>query len=61
MDQVPSADDSIATVTSVEGSATPDDLNIQSRNRHFASAPMENRYWAGGDPYGTAFFNAHGF
>ena len=58
MDKAPSPPDSAVSAASVAGSATPDDLNIQSRNRHFASAPMENRYWAGGDPYGTAFFNA---
>lgn len=42
----------------VSGSATPADLNIQSRNRHFSSAGIERRRWAGGDPYATAFFNA---
>ncbi|MEW4467696.1 metal-dependent hydrolase [Parasphingorhabdus sp. JC815] len=42
----------------VMGSATPSDLNIQSRNRHFSSAAIDRRYWVGGDPYATAFFNA---
>lgn len=42
----------------IAGSATPDDLLIQSRNRHFASSAIENRFWAGGDPYATAFYNA---
>lgn len=42
----------------IPGSATPADLNIQSRNRHFSSAAMERRWWVGGDPYATAFFNA---
>jgi hypothetical protein len=42
----------------IVGSATPADLNIQSRNRHFANAAMERRHWVGGDPYATAFFNA---
>lgn len=42
----------------IVGSATPADLNIQSRNRHFSSAVMERRRWVGGDPYATAFFNA---
>lgn len=42
----------------IAGSATPVDLHIQSRNRHFASASMENRDWIRDDPYGTAFFNA---
>ena len=42
----------------IAGSATPADLNIQSRNRHFANAAMERRHWVGGDPYATAFFNA---
>lgn len=42
----------------IRGSATPSDLHIQSRNRHFSAAELENRYWVGGDPFGTAFFNA---
>lgn len=40
------------------GSATPLDLHIQSRNRHFASAMIERRRWVGGDPFASAFFNA---
>lgn len=39
-------------------SATPDDLLIQPRNRHFASAVIERRRWVGGDPFASAFFNA---
>ncbi len=39
-------------------SATPADLNIHSRNRHFASAMIERRRWVGGDPFASAFFNA---
>lgn len=39
-------------------SATPADLHIQSRNRHFASAMIERRRWIGGDPFASAFFNA---
>ena len=42
----------------IKGSATPADLHIQSRNRHFSSAAIERRRWLGGDPYATAFFNA---
>lgn len=42
----------------IVGSATPADLHIQSRNRHFASGPVERRHWVGGDPYATAFLNA---
>lgn len=40
------------------GSATPFDLQIQPRNRHFASAVIERRRWVGGDPFASAFFNA---
>jgi len=43
---------------SIRGSATPADLSIQSRNRHFANAEIKTRHWVGGDPYATAFFNA---
>ena len=42
----------------ISGSATPLDLLIQSRNRHFSGAEIENRHWVGGDPIGTAFYNA---
>ena len=38
-------------------SATPVDLQIQCRNRHFASMAIERRRWVGGDPYASAFFN----
>ncbi len=38
--------------------ATPADLHIQCRNRHFASAVIERRRWVGGDPFASAFFNA---
>lgn len=48
----------ISEEQAVTGSATPADLNIQSRNRHFSSAAIERRQWVGGDPYATAFFNA---
>lgn len=44
--------------SAIKGSFTPADLQIQSRNRHFSSAAIERRRWAGGDPYATAFFNA---
>ena len=39
-------------------SATPQDLVITSRNRHFGGCDMLRSHWLGGDPYGTAFFNA---
>ena len=42
----------------IRGSATPVDLLIQSRNRHFAGAEIKNRHWVGGDPFATAFYNA---
>ena len=40
-----------------QNSATPADLQLQCRNRHFASAVIERRRWIGGDPYASAFFN----
>lgn len=58
MDKVPSNHDLDPHQSLIAGSSTPCDLQIQSRNRHFASAPMENRHWIAGNPYGTAFFNA---
>ena len=45
-------------VNEITGSATPNDLLIQSRNRHFSSQDIENHHWVGGDPFATAFFNA---
>lgn len=58
MGNVPSSQDTVNTDSTIAGSATPADLNIQSRNRHFSSAAIERRRWLGGDPYATAFFNA---
>lgn len=58
MGDVPSHADTAEAATTIAGSATPADLNIQSRNRHFASAAIERRRWVGGDPYASAFFNA---
>ncbi|MEH6714676.1 metal-dependent hydrolase [Parasphingorhabdus flavimaris] len=43
--------------TDARKNPTPIDLNIQCRNRHFASAVIERRRWIGGDPYASAFFN----
>ena len=39
-------------------STTPHDLVITSRNRHFGGCDMLRSHWLGGDPFGTAFFNA---
>jgi len=58
MDIIPFSGDAAGQPETVVGSATPDDLHIQSRNRHFGSEVIENKHWAGGDPYATAFFNA---
>lgn len=58
MGDVSSHTDQVEAGPTIVGSATPADLNIQSRNRHFSSAAMERRRWVGGDPYATAFFNA---
>jgi len=58
MDTDPSHPDLAGKPLEIKKSATPSDLHIQSRNRHFASASIENRDWIRDDPYGTAFFNA---
>ncbi len=58
MDDVPSKSHQENTRDSVAGSVTPADLSIKSRNLHFGGSPIENRWWVGGDPYATAFFNA---
>lgn len=58
MGRTPSPFDSANETDPSRNSATPTDLHIQSRNRHFASAAIERRRWIGGDPYASAFFNA---
>ncbi len=58
MDNVPDSCKDTDTQDGLAGSATPADLHIQSRNRHFSGPPIQNRWWVGGDPYATAFFNA---
>ncbi|MEH6701577.1 metal-dependent hydrolase [Parasphingorhabdus sp.] len=62
MDRVPSTTESTTETArphpnTLRKSATPADLHIQCRNRHFASAALERRRWIGGDPYASAFFN----
>lgn len=37
---------------------TPDDLVISPRDRRFGRNDRTGRWWAGGDPFATAFFNA---
>lgn len=37
---------------------SPSDLTITSRDLHFADAANSQRWWLGGDPVATAFFNA---
>lgn len=37
---------------------TPADLSITSRNLSFAEAASSQRWWHGGDPVATAFYNA---
>jgi predicted metal-dependent hydrolase len=37
---------------------TPSDLNIVPRDRRFGRGASTARWWLGGDPYGTALYNA---
>ena len=39
-------------------SVTPVDLTITPRDRRFAREAKPGRWWHGGDPYATAFYNA---
>lgn len=39
-------------------SVTPADLSITPRDRRFARDVKPGRWWHGGDPYATAFYNA---
>lgn len=39
-------------------SVTPADLSIMPRDRRFVRHVKPGRWWHGGDPYATAFFNA---
>ncbi|MDE2466189.1 MAG: metal-dependent hydrolase, partial [Alphaproteobacteria bacterium] len=39
-------------------SHTPADLHIESRNLKFQASDRAVRWWHGGDPIATAFFNA---
>ncbi len=38
--------------------ATPSDLMITPRDRRFGRGASQNRWWMGGDPVATAFYNA---
>ena len=37
---------------------TPSDLTITPRDRRFGRGEAQHRWWMGGDPVGTAFYNA---
>jgi hypothetical protein len=37
---------------------TPPDLTITPRDRRFGRGPRTERWWMGGNPYGTALYNA---
>jgi len=37
---------------------TPEDLTITPRDRRFGRAAKQDRWWMGGDPVATAFYNA---
>jgi predicted metal-dependent hydrolase len=43
---------------SVTRRATPADLTITPRDRRFVRDTKPGRWWHGGDPYATAFYNA---
>src|SRR5687768_8507536 len=38
--------------------ATPADLTITPRDRRFGRGMRQDRWWMGGDPVSTAFYNA---
>ena len=40
------------------GSVTPQDLTITPRDRRFGRGMRQDRWWMGGDPVATAFYNA---
>jgi uncharacterized protein len=40
------------------GSVTPQDLTITPRDRRFGRGTRQDRWWMGGDPVATAFYNA---
>ncbi|MXO76247.1 metal-dependent hydrolase [Altererythrobacter aerius] len=42
----------------LEGTATPDDLDIVVRDRRFLRGAAPRRWWLNGDPVATAWFNA---
>jgi predicted metal-dependent hydrolase len=47
-----------ATFDLPSSSATPDDLDIVVRDRRFLRGANPKRWWLGGDPVATAWFNA---
>jgi predicted metal-dependent hydrolase len=40
------------------GTVTPEDLTITPRDRRFGRGLKQDRWWMGGDPVATAFYNA---
>jgi predicted metal-dependent hydrolase len=46
------------SAASVTRRATPADLSITPRDRRFAREVKPGRWWHGGDPFATAFYNA---
>src|SRR4051794_33076075 len=43
---------------SMARAATPSDLTITPRDRRFGRGAATGRWWLGGNPYGTAIYNA---
>jgi predicted metal-dependent hydrolase len=58
MDMVSTIADAATKFSEKNESATPADLNILPRDRHFSKGAMDRRRWVGGDPFASAFFNA---
>jgi predicted metal-dependent hydrolase len=58
MDIAPTIADAANESDAQSKSATPVDLHIRPRNRHFSNAVIDRRRWVGGDPFASAFFNA---
>lgn len=52
------APQSFSTPTTTASQHTPADLELVIRDRRFGRGEAQRRWWLGGDPIGTAFYNA---
>ena len=51
-------DDSVFGIEPMTRAVTPADLTITPRDRRFGRGMTQDRWWMGGDPVATAFYNA---